>query len=654
MQIKKSRLQGFILSLVLFSVFFVCMVFSQPADTDQVGAGGEGLISINFEDVDLRVVTNFVSKVTGQNFLLDDRVKGTVTIISPTKIPVGEVNQVFMSVLDVKGFTTIPSGRVVKIVPSANAKQLSLPTGIGKDISQIVFEDRMITQLIPLQYADSQQLLPILSPLISQQGFLTSYSPTNTLILTDLSSNIRKLLTIINNFDIEGSKLETSIIALKYASATEIAEKVSGAIENVGRTAAVTPTRTVRGGTPTTLPMASGGQVTLIPDERINSIILVANKDDTLKVKDLIAQLDILPPSGRETIHIYKLKYADAEALAKVLSAMPLGGGGTQAKGTSTAASTATTSISADVATRSLIITAQPEDYNHLKEVIDQLDTARPQVLVEALIADVSMDVLTDLGIEWATLDQPVEGEIRGFAGTRYTTSTGTTLGESALGLPGLILGAMKGTTTSSTLGTIPNVGMLIQAYSKRTGFNILSTPEILTLDNNKATIRVGENIPYITSSRITDQNNVINSYEYKDVGIELVITPHIGTEDNMKLDIHQTVTALSPAATGVDATTPTTTKREAETSVSVDDGSTIVIGGLIRDDTTKTLYKVPLLGDIPLLGLLFQRKEDTTERRNLLIFITPYIIREKTKIEELTHQKEELQDKFKTEQTIK
>ncbi len=642
MQIKKSRLQGFILSMVLFSVFFVCMVFSQTADTDQVGAGGEGLISINFEDVDLRVVTNFVSKVTGQNFLLDDRVKGTVTIISPTKIPVGEVNQVFMSVLDVKGFTTIPSGRVVKIIPSANAKQSSLPTGIGKDISQITFEDKMITQLIPLQYADSQQLLPILSPLISQQGFLTSYSPTNTLILTDLSSNIRKLLTIINNFDIEGSKLETSIIALKYASATEIAEKVSGAIESAGRTATVTPTRTVRGGTPTTLPMNSGGQVTLIPDERINSIILIANKDDTLKVKDLIAQLDILPPPGRETIHIYKLKYADAEELAKILSAMPLGGQ-TKEKG----AANTTTNISADVATRSLIITAEPEDYNHLKEVIDQLDTVRPQVLVEALIADVSMDVITDMGIEWGTLDKPIEGEVTGFAGTKYSTDQ-TTLFQRGLTFSGLVVGALKGTTNG-----IPNVGMIIQAYSKRTGFNILSTPQILTLDNKEARIMVGENVPYLTSSRITEQDTVVSSYEYKDVGIELTITPHIGTEDNLRLDIHQKVTAIAPGASAT-TTTPSTTVRETKTNISVDDGSTIVIGGLIRDDSTKVLHKVPLLGDIPLLGLLFQRKEDTIERRNLLVFITPYIIREKAKIEELTRQKEELQNKFKTEQTIK
>ncbi len=211
-------------------------------------ANEEGLISINFEDVDLRVVTNFVSKVTGQNFLLDDRVKGNVTIISPTKIPVDEVYAVFLSVLEVKGFTTIPSGRVIKIVPAAIAKQSPLPTGIGKDISQISPEDKMVTQLIPLQYADSQQILPILSPLISQQGHLTSYSPTNTLILTDISSNIRKLLTIINNFDIEGAKLETSIISLKYASAAEIAEKVSSAIESAGRTTTTTPARPIRRG----------------------------------------------------------------------------------------------------------------------------------------------------------------------------------------------------------------------------------------------------------------------------------------------------------------------------------------------------------------------------------------------------------------------
>jgi general secretion pathway protein D len=292
-----------------------------------------------------------------------------------------------------------------------------------------------------------------------------------------------------------------------------------------------------------------------------------------------------------------------------------------------------------------LIITAEPEDYNHLKEVIDQLDTVRPQVLVEALIADVSMDVITDLGVEWGTVDAPMDDKYTGFGGTKYSIEQ-TTLFQRGLTFSGLVIGAMKGTTAG-----IPNVGMIIQAYSKRTGFKILSTPQILTLDNKEAKILVGENIPYVTSSRVTEQDTVVNSYEYKDVGIELTITPHIGQEDNLKLDIHQKVTALAPGST---TTTPSTTVREAKTSVSVDDGSTIVIGGLIRDDNTKVLYKVPLLGDIWIIGALFRRTEDTTEKRNLLIFITPYIIREKAKIEKLTQEKEELQDKFKIEETIK
>ena len=630
------------LKIVVGFLFILSIVLSFAVFRGFAADESEGnLISINFEDVDLRVVTNFVSKVTSQNFLLDDRVRGNVTIISPTKIPVEEVYAVFLSVLEVKGFTTIPSGRVIKIVPSAIAKQSPLPTGIGKDISQISQDDKMVTQLIPMQYADSQQILSILAPLISQQGHLTSYPPTNTLILTDISSNIRKLLTIINNFDIEGARLETALISLKYASAAEIAEKVSGAIDSAGRTTAVTPARVARPGTATpAFPVSVGGQITIIPDERINSIILVANKEDTLRVKSLIEQLDIPPPPGRETIHIYKLKYADAEELAKVLSAMPLGKNANE-KGVAS-----TVNISADIATRSLIITAEPEDYNNIKEVIDQLDTARPQVLVEALIADVSMNLLTDLGIEWATLDEPVGNEYRGFAGTKYDWPTGvSTLAGRAASFSGLIIGAMKGTT-----GGIPNVGAIIQAYSKRTGFKILSTPQILTLDNKEAKILVGENVPYVTSSRYTDQDNVINSYEYKDVGIELTITPHIGTEDNLKLDIHQKVTALAPGTTA-GTTTPTTTVREAKTSVSVDDGSTIVIGGLIRDDSTKVLHKVPLLGDIWIIGALFRRTEETTEKRNLLIFITPYIIREKGRIEELTHEKKELQDKFNLEE---
>jgi general secretion pathway protein D len=621
-QIMKNRLRRFIISIVL--IFVVCHV---------VHSAEEDLISINFEDVDLKVVINFVSKVTGKNFLLDERVRGKVTIISPTKIPVDEVYAVFLSVLEVKGFATVPSGRVVKIVPTAVAKQSPLPTGIGKDASQVSAEDKMVTQLIPLEYADSQQLLSIITPLISPQGHLTSYPPTNTLIITDISSNIRRLLTIIDNFDVEGAKLETSIIPLEYASAAEIVEKVSQAIESAGGVAVAAPTSRIRGRVPT--PSSVGGGITIIPDERINAVILVANQEDTSAVKSLIEKLDILPPPGRETIHIYKLKYADAEELAKVLSAMPLGKEDrTQGK--------SPVSISADVATRSLIITAEPEDYKHIKEVIDQLDMIRPQVLVEALIADVSMDSMTELGIEWATVDKPVEGEYRGFAGTKYDPTTGSLYGR-GMTFSGLVVGAMKGTT-----GGIPNVGAIIQAYQKKTGFNILSTPQILTLDNEEAKILVGENVPYLTSSRITEQDTVVRSYEYKDVGIELTITPHIGKEDTLKLDLHQKVTKVVSSATETDA--PITTVREAKTSVSASDGSTIVIGGLIRDDTTEVLHKVPLLGDIPLLGLLFRRTEETSERRNLLIFITPYIIREKERIEALTKEKEERQEIFKME----
>ncbi|MDD5454674.1 MAG: type II secretion system secretin GspD, partial [Candidatus Ratteibacteria bacterium] len=549
----------------------------------------EELISINFEEVDLRIVTNFVSKVTGKNFLLDDRVRGNVTILSPTKIPVDEVYAVFLSVLEVKGFTAIPSGRVTKIVPIATARQSPLPTGIGKDISEIPMEDKMVTQLIPMQYADSQQLMAILAPLVSSQGHLTSYQPTNTLIVTDTSSNIRRLLTIINNFDIEGAKLETSIIPLKYASAQTIVEKVSSAIESAGRTVAGTAPRPVRGAPATGIPMSVGGGITLIPDERINSVILVANKEDTVRVKELIEQLDILPPPGRETIHIYKLKYANAEELAKVLSAMPLGKDPSQKDQKAV-------SISADVATRSLIITADPEDYKNIKEVIDQLDSVRPQVFLEALIADVSTDMIAELGIEWGTVDAPIEDEYTGFGGTKYSEQAN--LYARALTFSGLVVGAMKGTTSG-----IPNVGMIIQAYNKRTGFDILSTPQILTLDNKEAKILVGENVPYLSSSRITEDETVVNTYSYKDVGIELTITPYIGIENNLKLDIYQKVTKIVPSTTGT--STPTTTIREAKTSVSVDDGSTIVIGGLIRDDSTKVVHKVPFLGDIWIIGNL-------------------------------------------------
>ncbi|HEX68033.1 MAG TPA: type II secretion system protein GspD [bacterium] len=581
---------------------------------------GEELVSINFRDVDISVVTKFVSQVTGKNFLLSDQVRGKVTIISPKKIPRDEVYRVFESILEIKGLVAIPAGNVIKIVPAREAKQYPLPVNIGKEPEKISPEDKMITQLIPLQYADAQQVVSLITPLVSSEGHITSYTPTNTIILSDYSSNLKRILTIIQRIDQPQAKMVTEILPLKYASASQLAQAISQVLESSQKGPTSYRRSSIRRATTSITSLLPSPRI--IPDERTNSLIVVASLQDMERIKKLVEKLDVPAPRGKERIQVYYLQNADAEELAKVLSSTPL----IKKKGEKGVPFKEEISILADKATNSLIISASPQDYEEIEKVIKKLDIPRPQVLVEALIADVSMEKLRELGVEWAGKRTEDSGEIIG--GTKFKMNYAQPEESLAL-MNGILIGYLK----ENVLGGI------IQAYEKDTGFRVLSTPHLLTLDNEEAKIVVGKNVPFVTSSRITEQDTVVRSYEYRDVGIILTITPHINKEGEVRLKIHQEVTNLSPEYILAEA--PVTNKREAETTVTVPDKSTVVIGGLIRNDKTEVVHKVPLLGDIPLLGYLFRRKETTFEKRNLLIFITPHIIRTPEVAQELRRKKE-------------
>jgi len=580
-------------------------------------------VKINFDKVDLRVFIQFVSEVTGKNFLIDDKVRGTVTVISSYKIPVEEVYGVFLHILRGKGFATAPSGKLIKIIPLAQRRQY--PLEIAKKREEILTEDRLMTQLIIPQYIEGKSLQTLIGPFISPYGHLTLYAPTNTLILTDISSNVRRLLEIVEDFDVAGAELQTTIIPLEYASATKLAGQINQIMGTIGKEFIT------RKGAKTIQPVEQ--KIMMLPYVQTNSLLVVADKTNTDKIKDLIQKLDQPPPPGRETIHIYYLENASAEELSKILSSLVFESPKTVAKG----AKGKKVKIGADKATNSLIITADPEQYQQIESVIEKLDIVRPQVLVQALIADVSLSKMRELGIEWTTLNQPTEGEFRGFAGTRFGGQP--SLYARGLSLAGLVMGVMQGTTEG-----MPNVAAIIQLYESQAGFNILATPHLLTLDNEEAHIIVGSNIPYVSSARITEQATVVRSYEYRNVGVELTMTPHIGKQDLVRLEIHQKVTT---PVLGV-GEAPTTTVREAKTTVSVRDKSTIVIGGLIQDDKAETIQKIPLLGDIPLLGVLFRRKGESIERRNLLIFITPTIVRTREEIAEMVEEKKDEQKRFR------
>jgi general secretion pathway protein D len=606
----------------------------------------DALITMDFQDVDLSVVIKFMGDLTGKNFLVSDQVRGKVTIISPRKITVREAYQVFESVLEMNGYSAVSGVDAIKIVPSGIARQSGLEIHEGKAAEAVKVEDKMITQVIPLEFASSEDIRNLFTPLISKDGMIASYKPTNHLIVTERSSNIYRLLKIIEQVDVRIVEEKFSYFPLEFASAKSLAEKLTQLLSPEQRpgTAARPPG-----------PGATQRIVKIIPDERTNSLVVLASDSDTRELRELISRLDREAPKGRSQLHVYYLKHAQAEEMAKVLSAIV----GAKAKARQQAQPpqpgvVEETSITADKATNSLVITASPQDFKDLEEIIQKLDGVRSQVLVEALIAEVSMTTALAIGVEWRIMDQPVPDAVRGLGGTDFGLITGVQTG--TLQNPGLILGLAKGFITVGGV-QVPNIGALVRAFQNNTDANVLSTPQLLTIDNEKAKIIVADNVPVIkqdvstplaTTSTTTSNIAVSRTFEYKDIGIQLEITPHISSGSLVRLEITAEVSNILSS----DPTNPgfvTTRKRQATTTVSVESGQMVIIGGLIQDNRTAVTNKVPCIGNIPGLGWLFKTFSGTKDKTNLLVFITPHIIRSPEDLEKATAvQKEKAEENLK------
>ena len=600
----------------------------------------DSLITMDFQDADLSVLIKFMGELTGKNFLVSDQVRGKVTIISPKKITVGEAYKVFESVLEMHGFTAVPGTDAIKIIPSGIARQTGLEIQEGKEPSTVQVEDKMITQIIPLEFGSSEEIRVLLTPLISKDGLLASYRPTNHLIITERSSNIRRLLKIIEQIDVRIVEEVISIFPLEFAAAKSMAEKMTQLVAPDQRAA---PGRAP-------VPVTAQRVVKIIPDERTNSLIVLASQQDTEQIRSLIASLDKEAPKGRSTLHVRYLEHARSEDLAKVLNTIV--GSKTKAAARPQQAAQAPgqaeeASITADKATNSLVITASPQDFMELEEVIQKLDMVRSQVLVEALIAEVSMEKALQIGMEWRLMDQPVEGSTRGVGGTDFGLITGVQQG--TLSDAGLVLGVSRGFITIGGQQFV-NLGGLLRAFQKDTDVNVLSTPHLLTMDNEKAKIVVADNVPILktdlstplaAATTTTTNIAVSRTFEYKDIGIQLEITPHISKGSMVRLELNTEVSNV----TSIDPTNPgfvTTRKRQANTTVVVESGQMMVIGGLIRDDRNEETKRVPCVGNIPILGWLFKTYGGTKTKTNLLVFITPHIIRTAEDMEKATAKKKQ------------
>ena len=611
------------------------------------------LITMDFQDVDLNVVIKFIGELTGKNFLVSEQVRGKVTIISPKKVTVREAYKVFESVLEMNGYTAVPGIDVIKIIPSAAARQTGLETQEGKEAKAVTPEDRMITQIIPLEHAAADEVRNLFASSVSKEGVIMAYKPTNHLMITDRASNIYRLLKIIDQIDVRIVEEKITVFPLEYASAKSMAEKITQLIPS----GQASPVRT-RGKLP--IPSPVQRVLKVIPDERTNSLVVLADEEDTSEIQKLVAKLDQEAPRGKSQLHVRYLEHARAEELAKVLDTIISGKAKAAPKPPAgKAGKVEEVSIVADKATNSLVITASPQEFKELEEVIKKLDTARSQVLVEALSAEVSMEKAMQIGVDWRIMDQPVEGSVRGFGGSDFGLISGVQTGQlpSSVGDTGLLLGLAKGFITVGGV-QVPNIGVLIRAFQKDTDVNILSTPHLLTTDNEKAKIIVADNVPLLktdlttplaTATATVSNVAVSRTFEYKDIGIQLEITPQISKGSMVRLEISTEVSnilSIDPANPGF----VTTRKRQANTTVVVDNGQMVVIGGLIRDDRSDQTKKVPCVGNIPGLGWLFKNFAGSQTKVNLMIFITPHIIRTPEDMEKATaRKKKEADENLKT-----
>lgn len=600
--------------IIMFSFWSTFFLLDSLFAEQKVDKTPQKYVSIDFDEVDIRVFIKFISELTHQNFVIDNRVKGKVNILSPGKITVKEAYKVFESVLDVHGFTAVKAGEISKVIPMPDARSKNIETHLSNMSG--VAEDKIVTQLIPLKYADVTAIKRLFAPLLSKGSLILDYSPTNTLIITDVYSNITRLIKIIEAIDVKDVGRQITVLPLFYADAAQLAKMLNPLFKaQVASGKKITPDQQIR----------------FVADERSNTIILLANEFDTLKIKNLIDLMDQEVPKSDAKIRVYYLENAKAEELATVLQSLSGSVKKTEVGKQTAPVVSDKVQITHDKATNSLIIMADKNDYQVLEHIIKKLDIPRPMVYIEALIMEIRDTDDFTLGVEWitgtsaGTINNESAGVYGGF--TKETTGSGInalpSLGsDNILSVPGgFALGVMAEAITIGGV-TFPNLGAAIRAVKKNEKVHIISTPQILTTDNEEAEISVGENVPYLTSSGSGDQN--YSSYEYKDVGVTLKITPQISQGRFVRLNIYQKVEKLASAT---ENNTPTTLKRTAETTVVVKDAATVVIGGLIGEDLNSTDYQVPCLGGIPIVGNLFKSTSRNGVQTNLYIFLTPRII---------------------------
>jgi len=573
--------------------------------------------SLEMRDTDISEFIASIGKLTGKTIVMDPRVKGKVSISTPKSVSKEELYEIFLVQLGVNGYAVINVGKdLLKVIPQQGAKLEGVEVQ-GGGTSRPRSSEKIVTRVVQVQNVDVAALVPILRPLVdNQSGIVTPYPASNVILITDREANVRRLLEVIERVDKADSD-DTEIIWLKNASAPEVSETLTALIREQTKS-------------------SEGSRLAPIikADSRTNSLLIRADEANREYLRQVIKELDSEVQTDNNT-RVHYLKYAKAEDLAAVLEKISgtLGGEDGKASLKSAGSNQNTVHIKAHEATNSIVMSGSPRIIRDLGQLIGQLDIRRAQVMVEAIIVEMSEDRAKELGVQWLLRD--ASGSGRALAGTNFTNlgnglnnivDTTTSGDQSILGSLSNVGGLSAGV---GRFGSGLNFAVLLKALQDDAKSNILSTPSLLTLDNQEASILVGQEIPVSTGSTLSNDNNANNVFrtiERKDVGVKLLITPQINEGGAVQLRIEQEVSSVGPAV-GEDGVS--FNKRQIKTAVLVDNGATIVLGGLIDDNITESGSRVPWLGSLPLVGRLFRSDSSQITRRNLMVFIRPTIVRD-------------------------
>ena len=582
-------------------------------------------ITPNYKEADIRQIVEAVSAVTDRNFIIDPRVNAKVTMLSKTPMTPDAFYEAFLAILEVHQLAAMQSGDIIKIIPNATARQYGSPMGTGRAAG----DDDIVTQVIQVQNVGAAQLVPILRPLIPQFGHLAAHPGSNMLIISDRAGNVARMVSIIRRIDLS-SEDDIEVIPLQHASSSEVVRVLTALTQQ---------------------PRSDGAPVStsLVADARTNSVLVGGDRADRLRLRTLIAHLDTPLEDGGDT-QVRYLRYADAEELATKLQQHFQGQVAAQGAAGGAAASPQNGEVSvwADTQTNAIVVNAPPKMMRSLMQIVDKLDIRRAQVLVEAIIVEVIANKTAELGITWA---------VEGAASTTPISATNfPSLGPGVVQLAGAAAGGGETPVDPSSLigegitfgvGRLSDTGVsfaaILRALEGDADTNIISTPSLVTTDNEEASLNVGQEVPFVTGSFTNTGGNIgsVNPFQTiqrEQVGVKLTITPQINEGNSLLLDISQEISNIAQSVEG--ATDLITNQRIVETTVIVDDGQILVLGGLLEDVLRESEQRVPILGSIPFLGALFRAQKTDKVKTNLLVFIRPTILRDAATISTETNSK--------------